>query len=569
MVLATAAAAVGDVISTAASITVDVAKATAAVAVGVAVAPVLVTAAVTVGVLDLLFGPEAKPPQHAPDEIRRQAEERAQERAEEAERERAEAQRLADEAKQAKAEADYKAAEDRARAEEAERRAKQIAEEARKAKAAADKKAAEDRARAEEADRRARQLAKEAQKAKEAADKKAAEERARAAKAEADAVKAKAEAAKAKADAEAKAAEERARAAKAAAEAVKAKADADALVAKAKAQAKEDKARRQAAEAKIAAEESRKAQEEAERKRKEEIRFARKPWQNEKAFIDGPNACIVAPSRTGKSSLCNALNGLKDGDIKAAKTSANEECTTVQQPFVYMTPGMPANLRGVTMWDLPGCGTQRFPVATYIADFGLRYFDLAIIVGEGGMKEIDLEIMDECKKYNIPVIYVRTKVDIGLDNHLAKIFKFKQRAVWKEEDDDEEGDTWSSREQPPKLVAEINNYVATVRETVEKKLPGHECFMISAKEGYSQRDVFDLKELQRAIVRKIIESKFGEDEAAALMAQFERELRQRQAAPTSAKNPANQLEMIPEGGRVDSDDDSGDSDDSDDEHEPS
>merc|ERR1719410_3010410 len=166
--------------------------------------------------------------------------------------------------------------------------------------------------------------------------------------------------------------------------------------------------------------------------------------------------------------------GLKKGNKKRAKTSSVTECTKAPESWVYCPPEMPEipTNKQIYWWDLPGCGTESFPLATYLALFGIRYFNLVIILGDHRPREADRLIMDECKKFNVPVIFVRTKVDLDLQNELGDMgFEYEELEPWARPD--KVGNSWSSREQPPKLLAAIENYVATIRAKKKAELPNY------------------------------------------------------------------------------------------------
>ena len=71
------------------------------------------------------------------------------------------------------------------------------------------------------------------------------------------------------------------------------------------------------------------------------------------------NIGVVGESHSGKSSLINELRGLKPWDKGAAKVN-NRECTKVPTPYEYPKNSL------VTLWDLPGVGTNSFPQHRYM-----------------------------------------------------------------------------------------------------------------------------------------------------------------------------------------------------------
>ena len=77
-------------------------------------------------------------------------------------------------------------------------------------------------------------------------------------------------------------------------------------------------------------------------------------WKNTKITIG-----VIGESHSGKSSLINAMRGLRSGDPGAAEVK-NRECTREPTPYVYSKYPL------LTLWDLPGVGTNNFPKETYM-----------------------------------------------------------------------------------------------------------------------------------------------------------------------------------------------------------
>ncbi|KAI9025615.1 interferon-inducible GTPase-domain-containing protein, partial [Hyaloraphidium curvatum] len=73
------------------------------------------------------------------------------------------------------------------------------------------------------------------------------------------------------------------------------------------------------------------------------------------------NIGYCGPSGVGKSSLVNALLGLRNGAPGAADTGIVETTATIKK---YNNPSLPY----LDNWDIPGAGTENHPAATYFAD---------------------------------------------------------------------------------------------------------------------------------------------------------------------------------------------------------
>ena len=65
----------------------------------------------------------------------------------------------------------------------------------------------------------------------------------------------------------------------------------------------------------------------------------------------------------------------------------------------------------VTLWDLPGHSTPKFPLDTYLRDMGLRYFDAIIMVTQDVFSEGDVKLVNEMNEHEVPYIMV-TKIKI-------------------------------------------------------------------------------------------------------------------------------------------------------------
>ncbi|XP_066494330.1 interferon-inducible GTPase 5-like [Tiliqua scincoides] len=122
---------------------------------------------------------------------------------------------------------------------------------------------------------------------------------------------------------------------------------------------------------------------------------------------------ITGMSGTGKSSLVNAMRGLDDGDDKAAKTDAFVGSTDSEG---YVHPLFP----NVTIWDLPGIGTSVFQVSNYVKQVYFDKYDLFIIVSSMRFSEYDANLVHEIQKRKKKFYFVRSKIDLDLENESRK-----------------------------------------------------------------------------------------------------------------------------------------------------
>lgn len=123
----------------------------------------------------------------------------------------------------------------------------------------------------------------------------------------------------------------------------------------------------------------------------------------------GINVAVAGSSGSGKSSLINALRGLKPNSPGAAKVGIKETTTEVQK---YK---FPENDK-VVLWDLPGIGTRQFTRESYLNDFPLSKFDIVVVVTANRFLENDMWIATQALAIGRSVIFVRTKIDFDLMN---------------------------------------------------------------------------------------------------------------------------------------------------------
>lgn len=111
---------------------------------------------------------------------------------------------------------------------------------------------------------------------------------------------------------------------------------------------------------------------------------------------------VIGQSGAGKSSLINAIFGEHLCDTGTVETTA-EKCG-------------PFEKNGVSFYDLPGCGTTKFPKEDYVSQMELKSFDFLILVTSNRFYENDLFLINEVNKLNKPIFIVRTKIDQAIDD---------------------------------------------------------------------------------------------------------------------------------------------------------
>ncbi|CAM6093354.1 unnamed protein product [Calypogeia fissa] len=132
---------------------------------------------------------------------------------------------------------------------------------------------------------------------------------------------------------------------------------------------------------------------------------------------------ICGSSGSGKSSLVNAFRGLKTNHPHAAKVGVTETTTEIGR---YPDPHP---LSQYVWYDIPGAGTPLQRDWQYFNRQGLFVFDLIIVVYADRFRTIDVDIIENCNRFRIPVFVVRSKADMHIQN------------MARDENDAEPGDT--------------------------------------------------------------------------------------------------------------------------------
>ena len=341
--------------------------------------------------------------------IRRQQEE--QQRAEECQRQAAEAARQAEEARRRAEEAARRVEEERRQAEEHRRRAE---EEARRRE--------EERRRAEEAQRHAEEQARRAE-----VEKRRVEEERRRAE----------EAARAAEEARRRAEEERQRREREQQEAERARQEAERVAAEALAQqeAAEKQLREGARPVVIPS--------------LQQIHDAKERFQYQEGYL---HVGVAGIAGSGKSSLVNALRGIRNGEPGAAETGV-VETTSVAARYPDPNPS-----KRIVWYDIPGAGTLSIPDWIYFADQGLFVLDCILVLFDARFTATDIAILRNCERFRIPAYIVRSKARQHIRNLVQDTGS---------EDNDEEDDSEGVADAFTKAREQ---YIKESRETVSSNL---------------------------------------------------------------------------------------------------
>jgi len=143
-------------------------------------------------------------------------------------------------------------------------------------------------------------------------------------------------------------------------------------------------------------------------------------WLWNGARVRGINWAILGDPGTGKSTLNNTLRGLRARDEGAAQVGVTE---TTAAPTPYALPDSGAfasipNRDSYRFWDIPGAGTPDQPADTYVSEMGLRHFDAVILVIGQRFTEVALTLLVHLRRFRVPVLLVRNKVDQDIDNQM-------------------------------------------------------------------------------------------------------------------------------------------------------
>ena len=122
------------------------------------------------------------------------------------------------------------------------------------------------------------------------------------------------------------------------------------------------------------------------------------------ALIDAKvRIAISGQSGSGKSSMINAILGKKVAQVGSTETTENI---------------INYSHNGLDFFDLPGCGTLKFPKETYVEKCELDNFDAVIVVTSSRFYENDYYLISEMIKMNRPVYVVRSKMDESVQNEM-------------------------------------------------------------------------------------------------------------------------------------------------------
>uniref|UniRef100_A0A3Q3X6Y0 IRG-type G domain-containing protein n=1 Tax=Mola mola TaxID=94237 RepID=A0A3Q3X6Y0_MOLML len=173
------------------------------------------------------------------------------------------------------------------------------------------------------------------------------------------------------------------------------------------------------------------------------------------------NIGITGESGSGKSSFVNAFRGIDHRDERAAPTGCVETTTAVK---AYPHP----NYANVTLWDLPGIGTTKFPADKYLKHVRFEKFDIFIIISDTCFRENDMTL----RRWRRSSTLCAPKLTMIFKLHKEVRGTLMQKALWRKS-----GKTaFKVCVKSPQVFLLSNfelqlHYFHHLHETLEKELP--------------------------------------------------------------------------------------------------
>ncbi|XP_045854726.1 T-cell-specific guanine nucleotide triphosphate-binding protein 2-like [Meles meles] len=181
------------------------------------------------------------------------------------------------------------------------------------------------------------------------------------------------------------------------------------------------------------------------------------------------NIAVIGESGAGKSSFINALLGVRQDEENAAHTGP-VEITLHRTKYEYK------KFPNVMLWDLPGLETTPPPLYNYLQKIKFWEYDIFIIVSAKRLKMNDLDLAIAIRKMKKNFYFVRTKVDLDLNN----LRKFKPSTFNKDE-----------------ILQRIRNYYVTQLERAN--IDDTQLFLVSNLELSD----YDFQRLETTLLREL------------------------------------------------------------------
>ena len=89
------------------------------------------------------------------------------------------------------------------------------------------------------------------------------------------------------------------------------------------------------------------------------------------------------------------------------------ETTTERKEYAF-----PENDK-ITIWDLPGANTSKFPIKKYAEEMKFKDYDAFIILTKDRFYETDKEIARQIRELGKPFFFARTQMDSTMQNEAS------------------------------------------------------------------------------------------------------------------------------------------------------
>ncbi|XP_051249478.1 interferon-inducible GTPase 5-like isoform X1 [Dicentrarchus labrax] len=182
------------------------------------------------------------------------------------------------------------------------------------------------------------------------------------------------------------------------------------------------------------------------------------------------NIAITGETGSGKSTFVNAFRGIDSEDEEAAPTDCVE---TISEVTPYPHPKYP----NVTLWDLPGIGSTKFPADKYLELVEFEKFDFFIIISDTRFRENDWKLAQEIQKIGKKFYYVRSKIDNDLRHQRKKKDFNEERTLARIKKNCIQGLRDQGVNSPQVFLVssfELHLYdFHLLHETLERELPAH------------------------------------------------------------------------------------------------
>uniref|UniRef100_A0A8C4ZNB9 IRG-type G domain-containing protein n=1 Tax=Gadus morhua TaxID=8049 RepID=A0A8C4ZNB9_GADMO len=212
------------------------------------------------------------------------------------------------------------------------------------------------------------------------------------------------------------------------------------------------------------------------------------------------NIAVTGESGVGKSTFVNAFRGIDNRDEGAAPTGVVE---TTMKPEPYPHPRHP----NVTLWDLPGVGTTKFPADQYLKYVEFEKFDFFIIVSADRLSENDAKLAQEIKKIGRKFYFVRSKIDNNLSDAKRSQREYDEEKTLQEiRENCIQGLEKQGVASPQVfLVSSFHLHLydfPALQDTMERELPSHKRdFLILVLPNICKSTIYKKKEVFRSRIK--------------------------------------------------------------------